>query len=39
MLGLKNRFIFAPVKTGYSNGDGVIAEKHLAFKKAGHRGC
>jgi len=33
MLGLKNQFIFAPIKTGYSNGDGVITERHLAFYK------
>jgi len=33
MLHLKNPFIFAPVKTGYSNGEGVITERHLAFYK------
>lgn len=31
MLTLKNRFIFAPVKTGYSTGDGRVTEKHLGF--------
>jgi len=31
MLGLRNQFIFAPIKTGYSNDYGVITEKHLAF--------
>lgn len=31
MLSLKNPFIFAPVKTGYSDGSGIVTEKHLAF--------
>jgi len=31
MLSLKNPFIFAPVKTGYSDGNGMVTEKHLAF--------
>jgi len=31
MLHLKNNFIFAPIKTGYSNGTGKITEKHLSF--------
>jgi len=31
MLSLKNPFIFAPVKTGYSDGSGVVTERHLAF--------
>lgn len=31
MLQLKNNFIFAPIKTGYSNGTGIITEKHLKF--------
>lgn len=31
MLPLKNQFIFAPVKTGYSDGSGVVTEKHLFF--------
>ncbi|MBN2214715.1 MAG: FAD-dependent oxidoreductase [Bacteroidales bacterium] len=31
MLSLKNQFIFAPVKTGYSDGSGIVTEKHLAF--------
>ncbi|MEA3494822.1 MAG: NAD(P)/FAD-dependent oxidoreductase [Bacteroidota bacterium] len=31
MLQLKNNFIFAPVKTGYSDKTGVITEKHLNF--------
>ena len=31
MLQLKNNFIFAPVKTGYSNGTGIITDKHLKF--------
>jgi len=33
MLPLKNQFIFAPIKTGYSDGKGVITERHLAFYK------
>jgi 2,4-dienoyl-CoA reductase-like NADH-dependent reductase (Old Yellow Enzyme family)/thioredoxin reductase len=33
MLPLKNQFIFAPIKTGYSDGNGVITERHLAFYK------
>jgi hypothetical protein len=24
MLSLKNQFIFAPVKTGYSDGSGIV---------------
>jgi len=34
MLQLKNNFIFAPIKTGYSNKTGVITEKHLNFYEA-----
>jgi len=34
MLNLKNNFIFAPVKTGYSDNTGVVTERHLAFYKA-----
>ncbi len=33
MLPLKNQFIFAPIKTGYSDGNGVVTERHLAFYK------
>jgi len=33
MLSLKNQFIFAPIKTGYSNGSGAVNERHLAFYK------
>jgi 2,4-dienoyl-CoA reductase-like NADH-dependent reductase (Old Yellow Enzyme family) len=33
MLQLKNQFIFAPIKTGYSDKSGVITERHLAFYK------
>ena len=33
MLQLKNPFIFAPIKTGYSRRGGVITERHLAFYK------
>src|SRR6056297_3644120 len=31
MLHLRNKFIFAPVKTGYGNKEGHITEKHLNF--------
>ena len=31
MIELKNRFILAPVKLGYSDGTGVVTEKHLQF--------
>ncbi len=31
MLQLRNQFIFAPVKLGYSDGTGVVTEKHLDF--------
>ncbi len=33
MLKLKNNFIMAPVKTGYSDQSGVITDKHLEFYK------
>jgi len=31
MLELKNRFILAPLKLGYSDGTGMVTEKHLQF--------
>jgi 2,4-dienoyl-CoA reductase (NADPH2) len=31
LLQLKSPFIFAPIKTGYSDGSGVVTEIHLAF--------
>ena len=31
MLKLKNQFIMAPVKVGYSDGSGIINEKHIDF--------
>lgn len=31
MLQLRNQFILAPIKLGYSNGSGIITEKHLQF--------
>lgn len=37
MLTLRNRFIFAPIKTGYSDGSGVVTERHLAFYRARSR--
>ncbi len=33
MLPFKNKFIFAPIKTGYSDGNGIVTERHLAFYK------
>ena len=33
MLSLKNKFIFAPIKIGYSDRNGTVTEKHLAFYK------
>lgn len=33
MLPLKNQFIFAPIKTGYSDGSGFVTARHLAFYK------
>ena len=33
MIKLKNPFIFAPIKTGYSDGTGAVTERHLAFYK------
>ena len=33
VLGLKNKFIFAPIKTGYSDGTGRVTERHLVFYK------
>ena len=34
MLDLKNPFIFAPIKLGYSDGGGCVTEKHIAFYSA-----
>jgi 2,4-dienoyl-CoA reductase-like NADH-dependent reductase (Old Yellow Enzyme family)/thioredoxin reductase len=31
MFELKNQFIMAPVKLGYTDGSGVVNEKHIAF--------
>ncbi|MFO7892055.1 MAG: FAD-dependent oxidoreductase [bacterium] len=31
MLSLKNQFIFAPIKTGYSNGNGMVTNRNIAF--------
>lgn len=31
MIKLKNHFIFPPIKLGYSNGEGYVTEKHIAF--------
>ena len=34
MLDLRNKFIMAPVKTGYSDKNGIVTKKHLTFYKA-----
>ncbi len=34
MLNLKNNFIFATVKTGYSDATGIVTNRHLEFYKA-----
>jgi selenocysteine lyase/cysteine desulfurase len=31
MFALKNQFIMAPVKLGYSDGSGIVNRKHLNF--------
>lgn len=31
MLELRNQYIFAPIKTAYSDGSGAVSERHLAF--------
>ncbi|MEA1939572.1 MAG: NAD(P)/FAD-dependent oxidoreductase [Candidatus Caldatribacteriota bacterium] len=31
MIELKNSFIFAPIKLGYSDGEGKVNERHIAF--------
>ncbi|MFO8072169.1 MAG: NAD(P)/FAD-dependent oxidoreductase [Polyangia bacterium] len=31
MLKLRNRYLFAPIKTGYGNKEGTVTERHLAF--------
>jgi len=30
-MELKNKFIFAPIKTGYSDGNGIITPRHIDF--------
>ena len=34
MMELKNPFIFAPIKLGYSDGDGYVNNRHIAFYTA-----
>ncbi|MCK9997115.1 MAG: FAD-dependent oxidoreductase [Candidatus Krumholzibacteria bacterium] len=31
MLDLRNPYIFAPIKTGYSDGNGTVTSRHLAY--------
>ncbi|MEN8203533.1 MAG: FAD-dependent oxidoreductase [Bacteroidota bacterium] len=33
MIELNNRFIMAPIKLGYSDGTGLVTEKHIHFYK------
>ncbi len=37
MLSARNPFIFAPIKTGYSDGTGRVTGRHLAFYSARSR--
>ncbi len=37
MIELKNRFIFAPIKLGYSDGEGHVTERHINFYSARSR--
>ncbi len=41
MLNLRNPYIFAPIKTGYSDGDGRVTSHHLAYyrKRSRHVGA
>jgi 2,4-dienoyl-CoA reductase (NADPH2) len=34
MLTLRNKFLFAPIKTGYGDGSGTVNDRHLAFYAA-----
>jgi len=34
MLNLKNAFLFAPIKTGYGDGSGMVNSRHIAFYTA-----
>ncbi len=34
MIDMKNEFIFAPIKLGYTEGDGVVTDRHIAFYTA-----
>jgi hypothetical protein len=33
MLQLKNQFIFPPIKTGYSDGSGIVTKSIFLFMK------
>jgi len=41
ILSLKNKFIFAPIKTGFSDGSGTVNDRHIAFyeKRAKYLGA
>jgi len=34
MIELKNQFVFAPIKLGYTKGDGFVNDRHIAFYAA-----
>jgi 2,4-dienoyl-CoA reductase-like NADH-dependent reductase (Old Yellow Enzyme family)/thioredoxin reductase len=34
MLTLRNKLLFAPIKTGYGDGSGMVTDRHLAFYSA-----
>ena len=31
MLSIRNEFILPPIKLGYSDGSGIVTQKHLHF--------
>jgi len=31
MLQLRNPYIFAPIKLGYSDGSGIVTQRHIDF--------
>ncbi len=41
MLNLRNRYVFAPIKTGYSDGTGMVTPRHLVYygKRSRHVGA
>jgi len=41
MLSIRNRYLFAPIKTGYSDGSGQVTDRHLVFyrERSQHAGA